>query len=222
MDATELGGTVMKNYLDRTWAMWAATAAMGMGLGCTGGRDSAPPVARERIAHAPQALRMAVVPLIAAPGAHVAPPTYAAPIANPSLDARILLITANGADAAFAAIESTLQYLGTPFDVLNATTGSTLTAATLGTANHGRYQAIFLDLGDLSVNGTSAFTDAEWTTLATYEASFGVRRVSLYTSPPRTTVSPTMAASIPPSRPSTRLAPRRGGRSSSVRTAPTR
>ena len=173
----------MKYSVDRTWAMWAAAAALGMGLGCNAGRDGAPLVAHERITHAPHAPRMAVVPLVAAPGAHAAPPTYAAPIANASVDARVLLITANGTDSAFAAIQSTLQYLGTPFDVLNATTGATLTAAMLGSGNHGNYQAIFLDLGDLSVNGTSAFTDTEWTTLATYEASFGVRRVSLYTSP---------------------------------------
>jgi hypothetical protein len=184
MEAAGLGGgTVMTNSLDRTWAMWATVATMGMGLGCNGGHDGAPLVARERITHAPQAPRMAVVPLVAARGAHAAPPTYAAPIANASVDARILLVTANGTDAAFAAIQSTLQYLGTPFDVLNATTGSTLTAAMLGSGTHGNYQAIFLDLGDLSVSGTSAFTTAEWTTLASYEASFGVRRVSLYTSP---------------------------------------
>ncbi len=173
----------MKKSLDRTWAMWAAVAAMGMGFGCNGGHVGAPLVAHERITHAPQPPRMPVVPLVAAPGAHAAPPTYAAPIANASVDARILLITANGTDAAFAAIENTLQYLGTPFDVLNATTGATLTADMLGSGTHGKYQAIFLDLGDLSVNGASAFTTAEFTTLATYEASFGVRRVSLYTSP---------------------------------------
>ncbi len=173
----------MKDSLGRTWARWTAVAAIAMGLGCDGGRVGAPLVAHERIAHAPQAPRRAVVPLIAAPGAHAAPPTFAAPIANASVDARILVITANGTDAAFGAIENTLQYLGTPFDVLDATTGPTLTADMLGSGTHGKYQAVFLDLGDLSVNGTSAFTDAEWTTLATYEASFGVRRVSLYTSP---------------------------------------
>jgi hypothetical protein len=172
----------MKSSLDRTWAMWAAVT-MGTGFGCNGGHVSAPLVAHERITHAPPAARMAVVPLVAAPGAHAAPPTYASPVANASVDARILVITANGTDAAFAAIQSTLQYLGTPFDVLNATTGATLTAGTLSDGSHGHYQAVFLDLGDLSVNGTSAFSDAEWTTLATYEASFGVRRVSLYTSP---------------------------------------
>ena len=161
----------------------AACATMGAGLSCNAGRDSGPLVAHERLVHAPEPRRIPVVPLVVARGAHVAPPTYAAPIANASVDARVLIITANGTDAAFGAIESTLQYLGTPFDVLNATTGATLTADMLASGTHGKYQAIFLDLGDLSVGGTSAFTNAEFTTLATYEASFGVRRVSLYTSP---------------------------------------
>jgi hypothetical protein len=169
----------MKICREGTWAMWVATAALGMGLGCDGGRDVAPLVAHGRISHAPQAPRMTVVPLMAAPKAHPAPRTYAAPIANASVDARILVITAQGTDAGFAAISNTLQYLGTPFDVLNATTGAALTVDMLASGTHGKYQAVFLDLGDLSVNGTSAFSDAEWTTLATYEASFGVRRVSL-------------------------------------------
>ena len=172
----------MKNVLSRVGAV-AACAAMGTGVGCNAGREGGPAVARERITHAPQSARTPVVPLVAARSAHVAPLTLAAPIANAAVDARVLLITANGADAAFAAIQSTLKYLGTPFDVLNATTGPTLTAASLASGSHGKYQAIFLDLGDLSVNGTSAFTNAEFTALATYEASFGVRRVSLYTSP---------------------------------------
>ncbi len=172
----------MKKFLGRVGAV-AACAAMGTVVGCNAGREGSPAVARERISHAPQSPRTPVVPLVAAPGAHVAPLTFAAQIANAAVDARVLIITANGTDAALGAIESTLQYLGTPFDVLNATTGPTLTAAMLGSASHGKYQAIFLDIGDLSVNGTSAFTDAEFTTLTTYEASFGVRRVSLYTSP---------------------------------------
>ena len=173
----------MKSRFGRAGTVVAACATMGVGLGCNSGRESGPLVAHERIVHAPEPQRIPVVPLIAARGAHTSPRVYAAPIANASVDARVLIITANGTDAAFGAIESTLQYLGTPFDVLNATTGSTLTADLLASGTHGRYQAIFLDLGDLSVGGTSAFTSAEFTTLSTYEASFGVRRVSLYTSP---------------------------------------
>jgi len=161
----------------------AAVAAMGVGLACNAGRDNAPLVAHERIAHAPTPPRIPVTPLVAARSAHVAPLTYAAPIANAAVDARVLVITADGTSAEVAAIENTLQYLGTPFDALNATTGTPLTADLLSSGTHGKYQAIFLDKGDLSINGTSAFTDAEWTILTAYEASFGVRRVSLYTSP---------------------------------------
>jgi len=131
--------------------MWTAAAAMEVALGCNGRLDRAPLIAHGRIAHAPQVSRTAVVPLVAAPGAHAAPLTSAAPLANASVDARILVITAKGTDAAFAAIENTLQYLGTPFDVLNATTGATLTADMLASGTHGKYQAIFLDLGDLAV-----------------------------------------------------------------------
>ena len=76
-----------------------------------------------------------------------------------------------------------MQYLGSPFDVLNATTGPALTAGALGSGTHGKYDAVFLDLGGLEIGGGSAFTDEEWLTLATYEAMFNVRRVSLYTSP---------------------------------------
>ncbi len=111
------------------------------------------------------------------------PDTGAAPIAGATVDARVLVITAKGDNSGFAAIQATLQYLGTPFDVLNASTGPALTAGLLASGTHGRYNGIFLDVGDLSVGGSSAFTDAEWTALTTYEVEFGVRRVSLYTAP---------------------------------------
>ena len=67
--------------------------------------------------------------------------------------------------------------------MLNATTGPTLTAAMLADGDHGKYQAVFLDVGDLSDNGVSAFSNDEWTTLSAYEARFGVRRVAVYTYP---------------------------------------
>ena len=40
-----------------------------------------------------------------------------------SVDARLLVITADGTSASFAAITTALGYLGTPYDVLNASTG---------------------------------------------------------------------------------------------------
>jgi MYXO-CTERM domain-containing protein len=123
-----------------------------------------------------------------APGGEPPQPTRSA-LALPeglSVDARILVITADGSDPAYAAITQTLQYLGTPYDTLNAKTGAALTADFLGTADHGKYQAIFVDVADLTAAGTATFTDAQWTILQTYEAKFGVRRVSLYTVPSAT------------------------------------
>jgi hypothetical protein len=107
------------------------------------------------------------------------PDTGAAAIPGAAVDARILVITATGNNVAFAAIETTLRYLGTPFDVLNAATGPALTVDQLASGAHGKYNAVFLDVGDLA----GGFTADEWAALATYEVEFGVRRVSLYTAP---------------------------------------
>jgi uncharacterized protein (TIGR03382 family) len=122
-------------------------------------------------------------PLAPALSAKTAPPQALQLAPGVSIDARALIITADGSDAAFDAIESALAFLGTPHDVLNATSGPPLTAATLAAGDHGKYQAIFVDLGDLSVGGASAFTSEEWSTLAAYEARFGVRRVAVYAYP---------------------------------------
>jgi hypothetical protein len=122
-------------------------------------------------------------PLLAAPGTNASPDTGLGRAPDASTDARLLVITADGTNTAFDAIRMTLDYLGTPYDVLNATSGPTLTADMLSSGARGKYQGIFLDEGDLPTSGGSAFSDAEWMTLASYEATFGVRRVSLYTSP---------------------------------------
>ncbi len=158
------------------------------GLGCNATSNATsndgPLIAHEH--HTPSPVpqpQLFAKPLQIASAVNSAPDTGAAPIAGAAVDARALIITADGTDAAFQAIESTLQYLGSPFDVLNATTGPALTASALADGTHGKYDAIFLDLGGLEISGGSAFTDDEWLTLATYEAEFNVRRVSLYTSP---------------------------------------
>ena len=100
------------------------------------------------------------------------------------VDARVLVISADGSDSELAAIQQELGYLGTPFDVLIANQAPTLSASQLATGTHGKYNAVILTRGNLVLsNGTSAFTTAEFQTLATYEATFQVRRASLYTSP---------------------------------------
>ena len=111
------------------------------------------------------------------------PLVWLSPTPEVSVDARLLLITTDGSSSTFAAIRSTLDYMGTPYDVLDATSGPTLTSASLADGTHGRYHGVLLDAGDLGASQGSAFSDAEWMALATYEATFGVRRVSLYTAP---------------------------------------
>ncbi len=157
----------------------------GLFAGCGRGENAttAPVVAADRSGSASKKALKPMRPLVPIKNVHTAPNTKVALAPDVTLDARVLVITADGTDSAFDAITSALGLLGTPYDVLDATHGPTLTDATLADGSHGKYQAVFLDLGDLPVGGQSAFSDAEWMTLASYEARFGVRRVVLYASP---------------------------------------
>ncbi|HXT99800.1 MAG TPA: hypothetical protein VN903_02335, partial [Polyangia bacterium] len=157
--------------------MWATAG------GCTGGADDPAPVARNRLVGRPVEVRRTMRPLTLAPASNPAPDTRLALATDVTVDARVLVITADGTDAALDAITQTLRTLGTPFDVLNASTGPALTADALAVGDRGRYYAIVLDVGDLAAGNLSAFTDDEWMTLASYEARFGVRRAALYTFP---------------------------------------
>ena len=162
---------------------WVVVGLSWAALGCNPPDEGEPLMAPGRIPQTPAAAAPVIIRPLAAAKVNSSPATGAAPIPGATVDARVLVITASGGNSAFAAIQATLQYLGTPFDVLNASTGPALTADALAAGTHGKYNAVFLDVGDLSVGGSSAFTDAEWTVLTTYEVEFGVRRVSLYTSP---------------------------------------
>jgi hypothetical protein len=150
--------------------------------GCAAGDDAAP-VAQNRVVVADVETPRTMAPLTAAPDAHPSPETHLALVDGVSADVRLLVITADGSSAAHAAITSVLGYMGTPYDVLNASTGPTLTADALAAGDHGKYNGIVLDSGDLAVGGASAFSDDEWMTLASYEARFGVRRAVMYAHP---------------------------------------
>jgi MYXO-CTERM domain-containing protein len=173
---------MLEGALIRTGLVSIAVATVTATAGC-GGEDRAIPMAPSSVAVPAAEVELVMRPLSVAPDADPAPETAQAQADNVSLDTRLLVITANGTNAAFSAITSTLDFLGTPYDVLNATTGPALTADALGTADHGRYYGIILDTGDLAVSGASAFTNDEWMALASYEARFGVRRAVLYASP---------------------------------------
>lgn len=121
----------------------------------------------------------------AAAPADLAPAATTGPLGGAEIEARILVITADGTSSGYNAIVKALDYLGTPYKVFNASTED-LTADKLATGTRGHYQAIVLDVGNLSVNGQSALSQIEWGTLAEYESMFQVRRLVLYGRPEAT------------------------------------
>jgi hypothetical protein len=125
------------------------------------------------------------------------PVALAAPTARVSagqrIDLKVLLLSADGTEPGFEAWKAELEREGVPFDTLVAYSGqtraATLTDATLAdyASDHARYQAVILATGDLvhqvtnadgSFSYLSALTDGEWATLAKFERTFGIRRLS--------------------------------------------
>ena len=122
--------------------------------------------------------------------------THVAP--GQRVDLKVLLISADGTEPGYGAWKAALEREGVPYDTLVAYNGqaraATLTDARLADygAEHARYQAVIVASGDLghavtNADGTtsylSALTDAEWATLAKFERTFGIRRLSDYTAP---------------------------------------
>ena len=115
------------------------------------------------------------------------------PCAKPVLDLRILLLSADGTEVTLPAIRQALDFIGTPYTLWIAAQrpGALVPDVLAGGSDgcHGFYQGIVLATGALSYSpdgGTtwaSALSDAEWGTLAIYEANLKVRRVSWYTYP---------------------------------------
>ena len=115
------------------------------------------------------------------------------------IDLKVLLLSADGSEPGFAAWKAALAREGMPYDTSPTPArpeAPSLTDARLADygADHARYQAVILATGDLGHNVTnpdgttsflSAFTDAEWATLAKFERTFGIRRLSDYTAPTR-------------------------------------
>lgn len=107
---------------------------------------------------------------------------------SPRLDAKLLVISADGTEPVLGAIRQTADYIGVPYTLWIASDHpGEFTSAMLADADHGHYQGIFLTTGSLGyfdgVAWTSAFTAAEWQALWDYQAKFGVRTVVGYTFP---------------------------------------
>ncbi len=107
---------------------------------------------------------------------------------NPTIDMKVLVISADGTETDLLAITQALDYLGTPYTVYQAArTPNGLTSAMLMSGCHGSYQGVILTNGDLGYSnaGTwmSALSQQEWSNLWGYEAQLGIRELSWYTYP---------------------------------------
>src|SRR5262245_42619101 len=127
-------GRGVRAFVQGTALAWIAAA------GC--GQDTSPPVAQNRVVGAMVEAQPVMRPLTAAFGANPAPEAAMSRADGVTVDARLLVISGDGGDPALTAITSALDYLGTPYDVFNASSGPALTGDTLATGDRGRYYGI--------------------------------------------------------------------------------
>jgi hypothetical protein len=109
-------------------------------------------------------------------------------ISGPPVDARLLVVSADGQEADLAAIVAALKYQGTPYTLWIATQRpGTLTVAALTSGPRGLYEGVILATSSLAFfNGTSwasALSSTEWAALAAYERTYHARELSFYTYP---------------------------------------
>lgn len=98
---------------------------------------------------------------------------------TPTIDMKLLVVTNGKTEADFAAIKQILDYLGTPYDVLDTTVNTAgVTAAMLSDGScHGYYQGVIFTYGGYiySLTGMSNLT--------AYEQKFAIRQVNWYMYP---------------------------------------
>src|SRR3954469_15965083 len=160
-------------------------------------RPASVPASRRAGRRGPRHLRIAVLALAVAflCAALVSVASGAlAPQPGQRIDLRVLVIGANGSEPTFAGWKAALTREGVPFDAKIADAEAPFTDATFAdyAGNHALYQAVILATGDLvhqvaNADGTlsfpSALADSEWTALAKFEQTFGIRQVSDSTFP---------------------------------------
>src|SRR5215475_363961 len=118
--------------------------------------------------------------LIAMPTVQVAMPTVQAQgCSTPVIDMKLLVITNGKSEADFPAIQQTLNYIGTPYDVFDMTVNTEgITASMLSDgACHGYYQGIIFAFGGY------IYTLPGMANLTAYEKAFAVRQLNWYMYP---------------------------------------
>src|SRR5215468_8693802 len=118
--------------------------------------------------------------LVAMPPAQVAMPTVQAQgCSTPVIDMKLLVITNGKSEADFPAIQQILNYVGTPYDVLDMTvdTGGITASMLSDGACHGYYQGVIFTFGGY------IYTLPGMATLTAYEQAFAVRQLNWYMYP---------------------------------------
>lgn len=111
------------------------------------------------------------------------------PVTSATLDAKILIVSADGTEPVLGAIQQAADYEGIPYTlyVASRTPGGFTPSLLSDGGSHGFYQGIVLTTGSLGyLNGgtwTSAFDPSEWQTLWDYQARFRVRTAIAYAFP---------------------------------------
>jgi hypothetical protein len=105
------------------------------------------------------------------------------------VELRVLLLSADGREPAYAAWVAALKREGVPFDAVVAQRGHIPINAEMLTAGdeHARYQAVIVAVGGLpcfdGVQYISALTSDEWKALEDFERDFSIRRITGFAYP---------------------------------------
>ncbi|MGH9868508.1 MAG: hypothetical protein ACREAA_10145 [Candidatus Polarisedimenticolia bacterium] len=148
-----------------------------------------PPLPPELSLGPPEMPTLPTLPQVLPPNA---PPTSGStelPATSATLDAKILIISADGSEPVLGAIRQAADYQGVPYTLYVASrTPGGFTPEMLSDGDaHAYYQGILLTTGSLGYfNGaawTSGFNMTEWQTLWDYQAKFRVRTAIGYVFP---------------------------------------
>jgi hypothetical protein len=99
-------------------------------------------------------------------------------------DMRVLVISADGHEADLPGIQTTLDYLGTPYTVYVASASpGGLTADRLSNGCHANYQAVIVTTGNVDNAWSGILNATELQALRNFEIQFKIRQVVWYTFP---------------------------------------
>lgn len=129
------------------------------------------------------------LPQVLPPNAPTTSGSTELPVTSATLDAKLLIISADGTEPVLGAIRQAADYIGIPYTlyVASRTPGGFTPAMLSDGGAHAYYQGVVLTTGSLGYfNGTawtSAFNTTEWQALWDYQAKYRVRTAIGYVFP---------------------------------------